>query len=524
MKFKRIALIVPVMIGSITLSGCSMLSNLFSSIFNRDNIKVTTLNKTKLQYTYKDYMTHNIYTLDNCPLQGSPKLLVVPVWFTDSGDYIPSSKKAKVREDIQKAYFGSDSDTGWKSVSGYYSQLSEGKLKLDGVVTDWYNCGMSSTEFYSETAGADNTCDLVTKAVSWYQSTYGVSSMSSFDSDHNGYLDGVMLIYGSPDAEAMSSAGGNMWAYCFWLQQPNGDINNPIPNVFFWASYDFMYSAGDGYEWEGPSYGSGDTNHCNIDTHTYIHEMGHVLGLEDYYDYSYQCNPAGGFSMQDCNVGSHDPYSAMAYGWVDPIIPTETCKLELKPFQDSGHDLVLLSNHTVVNSPFDEYLLVEFYSPTGLNAFDVANKYKTYYPQGPDKYGIRLWHVDARLTYEISEDIYSKQLVTEPKAGRAYTHAFSNTYYSKNNPSSNDYASLLGEEYSDYDILHLIRYAKNAKHKTGNNFSSIDLFSKGYSFSMDSHKSQFVNTGKLDSGETLGWSFKVNSISKDKAVVTFYWG
>ena len=62
-----------------------------------------------------------------------------------------------------------------------------------------------------------------------------------------------------------------------------------------------------------------------------------------------QKNPSGCFSMQDYNVGGHDPYSMMALGWVKPYIPTDSCEIKIKPFQ-TNHDLILLTPQLILNS------------------------------------------------------------------------------------------------------------------------------------------------------------------------------
>ena len=276
MRKHRIILFTLLATASLSLSGCSYLFSLFNK--TADPIDLAS---TQLSGTYNDYMNHNFYQLDGTPLSGSSKLLVVPIWFTDSDTYISNDKKETVRQDIQKAYFGTDSDVGWKSVKTYYKELSQNKLNLTGEVTSWYECGQSSNQYWSEDQGAQNTISLVKTVVNQYKSAHS-SSMSDFDTDQNGYIDGVVLIYGAPDYGALkNNNASNLWAYCFWTQQDRGTPSNPVPNAFFWASYDFLYKPG-----QMGVYGSGDTNHCNLDTHTFIHEMGHMLGLEDYYDYS----------------------------------------------------------------------------------------------------------------------------------------------------------------------------------------------------------------------------------------------
>ena len=498
----------PILISSLLLSGC------FSKAGQYD---ITTLDKQSINYTYKDYFNHNVYNIDNSPSKGTVKLLIIPVWFTDSGTYLNSTEKAKVRSDIELAYFGTNNETGWRSVKTFYEEESHGSLTLTGTVSDWYEISYTSTMFYSEKSGAEKTCTLVESAVNWYK-TSADNSLQSFDSDKNGYLDGVMLIYASPDYRVMKNdSASNMWAYCYWLQKEGGTASNPIPNQFFWASYDFMYGNG------GPGeYHSGDTSHCTLDTHTYIHEMGHIFGLEDYYDYSNQFKPAGGFSMQDYNVGSHDPYSSMALGWSHPYVPTKDCTIKIKDFQNSG-DVVLLSNN-FANSPFDEYMLLELYSPTGLNEFDSKYKYDNKNPQGPKYWGIRLWHVDGRLLYLRESDTnYSTSRISNViENDKYYSHLCSNTYYGSE--EDKDYISPLGKNYADYNVLQLIRNRIGENYESTYPLSEEDLFYAGDSFSMSTYRRQFVNSGMLNSKTSLGWSFKVNKIANGEATLTFYKG
>lgn len=483
--------------------------------------------KTKLSYTYDEYCSNNVSLLDNCPLTGSPKLLVFPVWFNDSSSFISEAKKETVRDDIRKAYFGSNADVGYRSVKTYYEELSGGKLTLDGTVTNWFNVNSSYKDYQSEKSGGDRTSALVKSLTDTYFSNHSDESRSDYDLNNDGYLDGVILIYAAPDYTQFNNYQSkdyyNLWAYCFWLQEENTSKTDIIPNVFFWASYDFMYSSSTAKSQTGYSYGTGDTTNATIDTHTFIHEMGHVLGLEDYYDYSYQYSPAGGFSMQDNNVGSHDPYSVMALGWSDPYIPTESMTLTIRPFQSSKDLILLTPSFNSNNSPFDEYLLLEYYTPTGLNEFDTLYQYGNNYPRGVNDYGIRVWHVDARLVYY--SDYYSKpkssNITTDVTKGVGTNHAMSNTYLDSKDGYGQDYLSVLGSQYYNYNILQLIKNDTSANYKPSANtsFAKADLFKEGDSFSMSTYSKQFVNSKSLNSGYSLGWSFNIISMNNEKAVI-----
>lgn len=477
----------------------------------------TIINKTKLKSNYSDFRKREPYDVSTAPNVGVANLIVIPVWFGDSESYISRANKDKVRQDIETSYFGTNEKTGWRSVKTYYEEESHGRLTVKGKVSDWYTTSNNSS-YYNDGA---KTNKIVKDATDWYFSKNPSESRSSYDSDGDGYLDGVLLIYGAPDYQAGRHSNTNLWAYCYWRQARDSNKTNPQPNVFFWASYDFMYDRTTAGSRAGTNYANGDCSHCNVDAHTFIHEMGHVFGLEDYYDYSGQYSPAAGFSMQDYNVGGHDPYSAMALGWVDPYIPTTSMSITINPFTTSGDVILLTPSWNAHNSPFDEYILLELYTPTGVNELDAKYTY-TGYPQGPTKPGIRVWHVDSRLTavqWDGRNMSYSTTLYTNPKGSNEYGYmlAFSNTYAGD---EGRNYISVLGEDYSDYNLLQLIRNNISDTYQSSKSLSANDLFKAGDSFSMSNVKKQFVNSGLLNSNQNLGWTFTVDSCTSAGATIT----
>ena len=470
--------------------------------------------KARSIYSYKTFALNNFYTISSSPSIGTSNLLIIPVWFTNSDSYISTSKKENVRKDIEKAYFGTASETGWESVASYYKKDSFSNLSLTGVVSDWYSCGKHSSEFYSSSEGGAATAELVRSAVTWYKETYGVLSLKDFDTDKDGYLDGVMLIYGAPNESTLHISAPNMWAYCYWLQDTSlKSTFNPGPNAFFWASYDFMYSGGvTAIEHSGKTYGYGDTSHCLIDSHTYIHEMGHIFGLEDYYDYSKTASPAAGFSMQDENIGGHDPYSRLALGWVTPYVPTETCTFTVKNMESSG-ELVLIKPD-LYTSPFDEYILLELYSNTGLNELDCNYAYNNK-TQGPKSVGMRIWHIDARLFSVTESDIQGNikaGFVTNDPTKGGVIHATSNSV-------SGSYATNLAGNVN-YHIIELIRNNKNAQYNNNSSLSSNDLFYEGDEFSISTYFRQFVNKTKLNNKTAFNWTVKINSLNSEEMNIT----
>lgn len=485
-------------------------SNYFEKVFH---VSVIESQKVKIEQTYSDFVHNNYYNTSNCPTVGDVNLLVIPVWFKDSQSYFPSSYQNNVKDDINKVFFGTKEQTGWHSVKSFYEEESDGLLTLNGKISEWYTPDVTSLQ--ANAFSNKEQATFIKTATNWYFNNHE-DSRKKYDSDEDGYLDGVMFIYAAPDYQVYSSFSGNMWAYCYYVQDTSlKNKDNPGVNGFFWASYDFMYGSNKAYERSGGGYCNGDTSHCLLDSHTYTHEMGHMFGLEDYYDYSKTTSPTAGFSMQDNNVGGHDPYSTMAFGWSDPYIPTGSCEITINDFQ-SSHDIILLSpSWNKNNSPFDEYLLLELYTPTELNKFDSDYQYDGNYPRGPHKAGIRLWHVDARLMTTTGK------FINDAKSSSKFYTAFNNTYKTatedENGRNAFSYDITYKDDYQRFNLLHLIRQAKSGQsYMSTADLSETDLFVANSTFDMESYKSQFYkNNGLLDSGIELGWSFKVKNIVSD---------
>ncbi len=430
---------------------------------------------------------------------GEQKILVIPVNFTDYDCSDIARGCDTTRSDIEKTFFGEASDTGWESVASFYDQSSYGNLTLSGTVTPWFNLDKSTSQLQNLSGYNDPTYYVLRNAVSWYK-TYSGSSLTEYDQNSDGYIDAVWLVYAtdySTDAETI------YWAYTYWDYEQEASLTSPVANVYAWASYNFM--------WEG---GYGGLLTPKVDAHTYIHETGHVLGLDDYYTYDDgDWGAAGGVDMMDYNIADHNPYSKMALDWTKPYVvdgSADEVSLTLSPFESSG-DCILIKNDWN-GSPLDEYLLVEFYTPTGLNEAD--SELGGYPGNGARAFsypGIKIYHIDSRMG-KIGYPSYEFMSFTD-------TIQIGNDYYTDiavSNTASYCYAD------DSFKLVHLIEASGENTLIEGYMAGDSALFLQGDTFNPTStmFRNFFVNSGKYNDNSAIGFSLHVDSVSSSQATVT----
>ena len=480
--------------------------------------------KTTMQQTYKDYCDNSYWpSYASTPSKGDINLLIIPVWFNDSYNYIINDqKKEYVRKDIEWSYLGTNEEVGYRSVKTYYEEESGEKLTINGTVTNWYDTNEDSDAY--EPDDSSLTIELLREAISWAKTEEDIN-LTDYDSNKDGYLDGVILIYARPDFQSMGeSTKNNFWAYCGRDTHATPDVDNPSGGVYTWASYDFMYGGDNRFprtlERTGTLYGHGNPYREIIDTKTFIHEMGHMYGLYDYYDYVSTRSPAATYTMQDENVSTHDPFSYIALNWADPYIPTKSCTITIGDCATT-HDVILLTPEwNEYDSAFDEYILLELYSLTGLNEHFKGDWFHSVLL--PDAVGVRVWHVDARLLYNPVDGFSESQITSNVNAGNNVYKLCDNSYAKINSFPGSQRGSFICPS---QNMLQLINKAGYNHGQYNLEFRSEDLFYKGDAFSLDTYKQQFlnINTGnfysstdkdiRLNNKKKLGWLFMVNDIT-----------
>lgn len=450
------------------------------------------------------------------------KILVIPVEFDDY-PFVTTSSQTGIfdsQEDMDRDFddiFNGDgaTDTGyWESLSSYYYKTSYGKLNFTATIADTYKIGMTPRELYSTYVGNSSSPVaasnyVLESAVDAYKEANPLEDLDVYDYDDNGYLDAVIIIYSCPDYSSSSEIYsfdkvGLFWAYTYWDYTVGaGTVYDPNVNGHFWASYDFLYEA------EGTSPG------VAVDSHTLIHEFGHILGLDDYYDYTSSSAPTGWLDMMDGNILDHDAYSKTAMGWTSPIYVYGDAEVTINPFESSG-DCIIVAN-SWNGTAFDEYLILELYTPTGLNEQDSKTTY-TGRPRGFTQVGIKMYHVDARLLrYTYSNRGWSTSGYSSGVGLDLDVNSSSYAYYTVGNSNTPSYSYN-----SSYDLITLVDASGRWRYGSSNQaYATNDcLFQQGDTFAMSDYSNIFTSR-RFNNGDSLTISMEFTSVTEDSATISF---
>ena len=411
-------------------------------------------------------VTDQGYYIDGCPTVGSPKVLVIPVDFSDINGRADSYYSI---DKIVRAFNGGSGETDYYSVDEYYYISSYGKLDLDiTVIDEWFVPKYTSSYYASATMdyyGEETNIgdQLVMDEALAYLST--IMDLSQFDSDGNSIIDAVVLI---TTLEIDDSTDFN-WAYRYWNIYTDDEdyfyeYDGVSANDYLWASYSFMYES---YDEEGYADYS-DTSVMN--TYTYIHEFGHILGLDDYYNTAEGGeHPMDGCDIMDGMNGDHNAFSKFNLGWLTKsrlVTTPSSVTLTLDAFSKAGDSIIIANNWDSTLGAYQEYYIVVYYTSEGLNS-------------GEGGYFSR----DGVLVYHVNASLYS-----EDSDGEIYYDIYNNN----TDPSS---------EYGSKD--NLIEFVKSAE----GNFTYVEGDS--------------LPTVTDDQGNSLAYSFTVDSIDSDVATITF---
>ena len=415
---------------------------------------------------YMQNVTQQSTYLDGCPTTDSPAVLVIPVEFSDA----TAESRGYTLDALQSVLTAPLGSIPYYSLSEYYEAASYGRLTLDITLADaWFRPKYNST--YYKNATMDYFGDeiaigdqLILDEALAYLAT--VMDLSRFDSDNNGHIDAVILV-NTLDVDTDPDGDVFHWAYRYWNLYADDEgyyyeYDGVSANDYMWLSYQFMFETSDGF-------GNLiiDPN-APINSYTFVHEFGHVLGAEDYYDVAGKRTPLGGYDVMDSMAGDHNPFTKIHFGWITSsrLVVTDTAvTLTLEAFGESGDTLILANNWDPALGAYQEYYVIVYYTNDGLNGGQGG-----YF----EEEGLLVYHVNASLTPseydgEISYDIYNTN--TDP----------SDEYGTENN---------------------LIEFVTDAQ--------------GGYVYT----RGERLPTVTDDTGDLLGYTFVVNSINENGATLT----
>lgn len=327
------------------------------------------------------------------PTTGSPKVLTL---LCDFSDYRAPASPSPA--DFASNFYGNGTAAAqafapFESMNRYYYRASEGLLNLQGNVLGWYQFPNNKSSYqvntYGDAAHNQAVFNIFKTAMNHYNATH---DFSQYDNDGDGFIDSVTLLYNGPN-----TGWGSFW----WAYQWSFFVNDAATTTWDGKKikkfvFQFISKRG--------------TGNTDVDPKVLCHEMGHLLGLADYYDYTPSQNPRGGIGgldMMDANKGNHNAFSRWVLDWINPTVVGSGAPT-LRTLNASG-DTSLVGNKAVVifpnaSNPFSQFFVVE-------NRFRLGNDAgQSSMPTD----GLLIWHVDATLN-TAGNDFKNNNSDTTPK-------------------------------------------------------------------------------------------------------------
>ncbi len=299
------------------------------------------------------------------PSQGTGNLVIFYVDFPDCRySYDPTA------EQVWEIAFGeedtSDRNYPFDSMHAFYQRSSKGALDLEGKVFRYTAKNNQATY--------DNDKDaLVKECYAAFDAEY---DFSQFDGDNDGHIDATLLT-------VPTAAGDDAWWPC---AGPSGLSDN------YYVKYDGKMI---GHLITGNAQIESATDYKNFNS-SYLHEMGHCMGLPDYYLYTGTdtegLHGIAGLELMDMDASTDfGAVSKYVLGWYrenqiltyDKSMGTKT--FTLKNAQTDNGNCIIIPNSSDPNECF----IVEYADNIGNNSNPM------YKLKAGD--GIRVYHADVTL-------------------------------------------------------------------------------------------------------------------------------
>ncbi len=449
---------------------------------------------------------------------GEKNMLVIPIYMSNQEDRATREGIEGIQAACGRVMDRNGNITDYSgkyySMSQYYDIASYGQLTLNSFITDWY-C-IENMEFdpaSSDVLKDEQFMDLILRVNTDYADV-----MPLLDGDGDDILDGVMFV-------------------CAFTGDRN-KVHSGVTSIAGTYAGEFVYDSDkmreDGIINIGPfCYINEISIYTEVDTRALssvhgdmmIHEFGHNLGLIDYYAVGLvRIDAVGSYDMQSHNVGDWNPYSKYAVGWVTPTIvsaqnmESDSISVSIRPFATSGDFVIIPTENTTYNadgtiSPFSEYLLLEYFTPEGVND-QYAKDYNL-----DQVHGIRIYHIAANMMDMPGIDSNSHYHIRHENG--------------EDEDFSSEWYDILGVEIYNNVYNEAGHYYVQVIQKSGHNtlttneyresrwITANDFFYKGDTFQIKKYK-EFFGNGVMNDGSEFPYTITVKSINDTEAVIEIH--
>jgi immune inhibitor A len=303
---------------------------------------------------------------------GTLHALALLVDFSDNVGTRPASDFAKLLFDAGDP----------ASMTSIYRDLSRGALTVTGEAIGYVRAPQPYSYYTGGKSGMgttfpNNTPGLLQDALTEFCKK---DSLTRFDTDGDGYVDGIFLIHAGKGAEAEPVASKRpdmIWSHKWTLPTP---FTNKGVKVYAYST-----------EPEDGRVG------------VFSHEFGHVLGLPDLYDTSYRSSGVGNWCLMgggSWGGGGNTPTRMSCWclsqlGWIKPKVVKAASALTLSTLEADPSACYRLWTGGKTGT---EYFLVENRQPTGRDVSVPGS-------------GLAVWHIDETQTGNTNPLAYEVGLV-----------------------------------------------------------------------------------------------------------------
>lgn len=300
-----------------------------------------------------------------CPALGKQRGIAILAEFDDLPFTIENPKDFFYRM-LNEENFSDNGATG--SAADYYKENSHGLFEPEFDVYGPVTLSKGYSYYGGNTSWGDepNSARMISEACSLINDEV---NFADYDLNEDGYVDMVYVIYagyGEADGGPADSVWPHSWTLTEGIGWPLRKDDVIIDSYACSNELQFGLDIPDGIG-------------------AFVHEFGHVLGLADLYNTSYNSGPftPGAWDVMDAgsyNNNSHTPpcmsaFERYALDWLEPTVLDSEQDIQLLPLSEHNQAYILPTENE------NEFFLFEYRRKTGFDKYIPAE-------------GMLVWHID----------------------------------------------------------------------------------------------------------------------------------